>query len=488
MSERLGKHVARGIVWSGMEAFGGAAVSFAATILLSRLVTPADFGKVAVLQIFMATGLLIVESGFSSALIRLKERTRRHESTVFACNLLVAALLYCIIFVSAPAIARFYSLPHLSTVCRVLALVLPLNALCVVQQARLSASMRFGTLFAATITAAVASSAVAVCMAASGYGVWALVAQQLVMWGVRSVMLWAIQWKQRLLPAIYGDALKQLFGFGWKLLVASLIESVCSNIYTTLIGRLFSVSTAGLFSRAKTLGEFPAVNGTSALQRVTYPAISRLSGSTAKLENPVRKLITVSSWAMIPLMSVLAALAPQTVHLILGGRWSASAPYFALICIGYALYPVHAINLNILNAEGRSDLFLRLEIIKAPISLALLAAGALTCGVQGVCAAFILMSVVCLWINAHYSKRYAACGVARQLKILFPITCCSAAAAFAAYGAGGFFAAPAASLAAGAMAGVSVYLALSKLFMPDTLRLLATVARYFLPEESEIKN
>lgn len=429
----LGKRVARSMLWSFGENFVAAAVGIVATVILARLVEPFEFGLIAVLEVFVMTGLLFVESGFSSALIRLRERTRQQEQTALACNLIAAALLYSALFVCAPLIADLYSMPRLTAVTRVFCLVLPLNALCIVQQARLTASLRFGTLFMCTITASVVSTVVAVIMACFGFGVWALVMQQLSMWGVRCVMLWAVQWRKPVVPKFNRKAFGELFGFGWKLLVASIVDKVSTGLYSLVIGKCFGVYHAGLFSKARSLAAFPAENATAAMQRVSYPALSKITDEKERLSRSSRLLVEVAEWFVFPAMCLVAALSPQVVSLLLGDKWIAAAPYLSVICIGYALYPIHAINLNILNACGRSDLFLRLELIKVPIAVSVMILGGLFYGIMGLCLAFAINSVICLFVNGFYSKRLASLPISSQLLSLIPIVICSVVASVVAY-------------------------------------------------------
>lgn len=471
-SEDLGRKVTRGLVWSGLESFGGAALTIATTMILARVVTPEDYGLLAVLQIFVAVGLLLVESGFSTALIRLGNRTRRHESTTLAINLTVSLVIYVAIFLSAPLIADFYDNTKLIDICRAYALVIPLNALCVVQHSRLSAFMRFGSIFLATGIAMVLSSVVAIMMAFHDAGVRALVTQQLVMWSTRAIILWALQWRSPILPFFYRKEAAELFGFGWKLLVSSIIAKASAGVYSMVIGRVFSVFEAGLFSKSSTLASFPAQNGTDALQRVSFPALCRLVDDPLRLADAVRKIISLATWILMPFMLTLAALGSQAVAVLLGSQWKEADSYFSIICIGYSLYPIHSINLNILNVFGRSDLFLRLEIAKALLSLALMIAGIYLDGVRGLCVAFALDSSLCIFINAFYSGRFSGVKVKTQLNILFPIFAIGCISACSAYFASCLSDVPLWSLIIGVAVASVVCIASTKIVKPQYISLL----------------
>lgn len=474
MSDNLGKKVTHGIAWSGIESFGSAAITIATTMLLARMISPEDYGLIAVLQIFVAGGLLLVESGFSSALIRLPDRTKRHESSVLAFNITIALAIYVIIFLCAPIIASFYDNTKLISISRIFALVIPLNALCVVQHARLTSDMHFGKILVATGTASIISSVAAIILAAYGAGVWALVWQQIILWSLRAVILWVMQWRNPILPVFYIREIKELWDFGWKLLVSSLLSDVSANIYSMIIGRVFSISQAGLFSKSRTLAAFPAENSTSALQRVSYPALCRISSEPLRMKEGVLRFIGISSWLLFPVMAMLAALSPACISVVLGNQWTAAAPYFALICVGYMLYPVHSINLNVINVYGRSDLFLRLEIIKVPLSLSLIIVGMTLAGMTGICVAIIVNSLICIFINGFYSNRFSGVSLFSQLKIIISLGLLSAVSAAVAYFVSSLLSSPILSLCAGFSSGAIIYLLLTRLFTPKYIAQIST--------------
>lgn len=469
MNESLGRRVVRGLAWSGLESFGSASLLLATSIILARLISPGDFGLIAVLDIFVSTGLILIESGFSTALIRLKNRTHKHEETVLACNLAISLLLYAIIFLSAPFIATFYKQTDLTAICRILGLILPINATCVVQQSKLTAEMKFGKLFAVTGISIALSSTIAITMACFGVGVWALVTQQLALWGIRSLILWTTDRRILIKVKFHHNELKELFGFGWKLLIAAIINNICVNLYAMIIGKVFNVTQAGLFTKAQSMATFPAQNGTDTLQRVSYPAISSVREDLGHLNSSSYKLIGMSSWIMVFIMFWLAALSHHIITFILGEQWIAAVPYFAIICIGYAFYPIHAINLNILNAMGRSDLFLRLELVKAPISILSALTGAITAGVEGLCIAFTLTSIICLFINGYYSHKYIQIEIKKQLKILIPIILSAATAACIGYLASSLSDIDILAITYGLLSAIGTYILISYIILPQWL-------------------
>lgn len=469
MSDNLGRSVTRGLAWSGLESFGGAALTLATTMILARLVTPEDYGLIAVLQIVLTIGMLLVESGFSSAFIRLKEKTKRHESTVLAFNLSISAVIYTGIFFVAPLISSFYNNSSLTSISRIYALVIPLNALCVVQHARLSASMQFGKILTATGSASVISSLFAIWLAFEGMGVWALVYQQIMMWGTRGLFLWLLQWRSPVIPRIYGKEFKQLFDFGWKLLFSSLINSFGSSIYSFIIGKVFTIFQAGLFSKASTLASFPAQNGTDAIQRVSYPALCKLTDDPKQFTQATLRLMRMSMWIMLPVMLCLAFLSPQCVLVILGEQWVKTTPYFVLLCLAFSLYPIHSINLNILKVFGRSDIFLRLEIIKVSCSIALMVAGIVLYGIEGVCISMIFFSLICVPINGYKAGKYSGVNVKNQFGLLLPIVFFSLIASTGSYFIARLIQLPLLSLLTGLISGAAIYLLLSLFAFPNNV-------------------
>lgn len=478
MSDNLGKKVTHGIAWSSIESFGGATITIATTMILARMIAPEDYGLIAVLQIFIAAGLLLVESGFSSALIRLSNRTIRHESTVLAFNITIALVIYLIIFFCAPIISLFYGNSRLIPISRLYALVIPLNSLCVVQHARLTATMCFGKILVATGIASLLSSGVAIILASRGAGVGALVWQQLLIWGLRAAILWLIQWKNLIFPILYISELKEMWGFGWKLLISSLISDISASLYSMVIGRVFSISQAGLFSKSRTLASFPAENSTSAFQRVSYPALCTISSDSQKINTSVKRFIGISSWLLFPIMAMLAALSPACITVVLGSRWLAAAPYFSLICIGYMLYPLHSINLNIINVFGRSDLFLRLEIIKVFLSILLILGGTFIFGMIGICMALVIESFLCIFINGYYTKKFSGVSLYSQIKIIASLGIMALAASGVAYLTGYCMPSPLLSFIAGILSGGIIYLGLSYVFVPKYLTEIKTALSY----------
>lgn len=391
-------------------------MNFITAIVVTRLLSPADFGLVAMLEIFLTLSMIFVDSGFSNALIRRKNRSREDESTVFLCNLCAAIVLYLVLFFAAPWISEFYGRRELTVITRLLGLTLPLGALGMVQQIRLQADLRFKLLANVNLASVVISAIVTIICALSGWGVWSLVAQQLTFSAMRSILLW-ITVSHRLSLRFFRDSFHEMFSFGWKLMASSIINTFYTNIYSVLIGRIFSAASAGYFWRAQTLSRFPAVSFNSIVQGVSYPSMSKLQDDRERLRSAYSLMIRMSAWGLFPLMIWLSFFAPQAVTLLFSDRWLTCAPYLRIIAPGLMLYPIHSLNLNLLNVKGRSDIFLKLEVIKTLIGLTFLAIGC-HWGVIGICWGMLAHNISALFINTICSGPLIGLGVAEQLRFM----------------------------------------------------------------------
>ena len=363
MSNSLKQKTVTGIIWSTLERFSVQGIQFLVMIIMARMLTPDDYGLVGMLAVFIAVSQSLIDSGFSQALIRKQDRTETDNSTVFYFNIVVGFLLYGILFVAAPLIADFYNEPQLTAITRVIGLSVLFNSFVVVQRALLTIKIDFKTQAKAATAAAVISGIVGIWMAYSGYGVWAIVAQQLINLGINALALWILtSWRPR---CTYSwQSFHQLFGFGSKLLASGLIDTIYQNIYLIIIGKLFSASDLGYYTRAHQFTDFPSSNLTGIIQRVTYPVLCSIQNEDERLANVYRRFLRISAFVIFPLMMGLAAVAKPLILILLKEQWLFTASLLSIICFQMMWYPVHAINLNLLKVKGRSDLFLKLEIYK----------------------------------------------------------------------------------------------------------------------------
>lgn len=408
----------KGTVWSIVERFSVQFIQFAVMIVMARILTPADYGLVAMLTIFIAVSQSLVDSGFSQALIRKQDRTETDNSTVFFFNIAVGGILYGILFVCAPLVARFYDEPVLTPLMRVISLSVVVNSLVVVQRALLTIKIDFKTQAKASLTAAVTSGAVGITMAYTGFGVWSIVWFQLSNLAVNAGMLWIFShWRPRMLYSWI--SFRELFGFGSKLALSGIINTLYNNIYKLLIGKVFKASDLGYYSRAHDFSDFPSANLTTVIQRVTYPVLCTMQDDDDRLRDVYRRFLRLSAFIVFPLMIGLAALARPVVLLFLKEQWLYSATLLPIICFSMMWYPIHAINLNLLQVKGRSDLFLKLEIWKKCVGAAIIVAS-IPFGLIGMCWGAVISNIICLMINTYYTGKLIDMGFLKQMRDILP--------------------------------------------------------------------
>lgn len=387
-------------------------------IIMARILTPDDYGLVAMLTIFIAISQSLVDSGFSNALIRKQDRDETDNSTVFYFNIVVGLFLYLILFFTAPLIAKFYKEPLLIPITRVISLSVLINSLVVVQRAILTSNIDFKTQAKASLTAAIISGIVGIYMAYNGFGVWAIVWYQISNLSVNAFLLWVLsKWRPQLLYS--WKSFKELFGFGSKLALSGIIDTLYNNIYLIVIGKVFSASDLGYYTRASQFAQFPSSNFTGIIQRVTYPILCTLQGDIPKLRDVYRRFLRLSAFIVFPLMIGLAAVAKPLILLLLKEQWAFSIILLQIICFSMMWYPIHAINLNLLQVKGRSDLFLKLEIIKKIIGVTILCV-TVPLGLIAMCIGGIFGSIFALIVNTHYTGKLIQVGFLLQMRDLLP--------------------------------------------------------------------
>lgn len=421
------------ILWNAAGAFGGRAIQFAATVVLARLLSPAEFGMVAVLAIFTYVATALIESGFGSALIQMQAVTREDESAVFHFNLAMAVLLYAALWFLAEPIARFYGQPELVPLARVLALVFFCNAFGLVQSTLLTKQLDFRRLTLAQLGATLASGSLGIFLALRGWGVWSLAAQTLSAAAVRSGLLWFLSpWRP--LRRFHLASLRAMFPYGSRLLASGLLGSVLENVYAMVIGRFFTQADVGFYSRAQLAQRQAADSFTGVIVTVSFPAYAAVQHDPERLREGYRRSIVYASAALFPLMLGLAALARPLFLLVFTAKWAASIPYFQILCLSGLLYHLHALNLNVLKAVGRSDLYLRLAVLKVGLVLAGLLVS-VRFGMWGIVWGQVLVSWLGLGLNAFYAGRiihYPLHGQIRDVQPYFWLSAGLAGLVFAA--------------------------------------------------------
>lgn len=419
MAESLRGKTLKGMIWSFAENFSLQGIQFIIGILLARVLSPSDYGMVGMLAIFTAVSQTLINSGFSTALVRKNDRTQADLSTTFYFNIVVGFVLYFVLFFSGPLIADFYNTPLLSDLIKVTAISLILNSLCIVQQALFTIKMDFKTQAKISVIGALVTGAGGVTMAYTGFGVWSIVWPGVFGGAVRCILLW-IWGKWRPTWEYSWKSFKELFGFGSKLLASGLIDTIYNNIYPIIIGKKFSAADLGQYTRADGYANLPATTVTGVLGRVTFPLLCQIQDDDNRLQSTYRQLIKLSAYVVFPIMIGLAALAKPLIIFMITAKWAECVPYLQILCFSLMWYPIHALNLNLLQVKGRSDLFLRLEIIKKILGVAVLII-AIPFGIIWMCVGRIFTSIICLAINTYYTGRLINVGFFKQMGDLLPI-------------------------------------------------------------------
>ncbi len=427
MTTRLADKALGAMVWNGLGTFGTRAIQFVVTVVLARLLSPAEFGMVAVLTIFTAIAATLVESGFGTALIQKQTVTREEESAVFHFNLTMAAVLYVAFWFLASPIARFYDQPELVPLARVLALVFLFNAFGLVQGCLLTKQLNFRVQTRALMLATVLSGVLGIAMAILGCGVWSLVAQALGNAFFRSFLLW-LQSPWRPLWRMRFDALRGMFPYGSRLLLSSLLGVLFENAYVIVIGKFFTKADVGFYTRAQLTQRLATDSLTGVVVNVTFPVYASVQDDPAELREGYRRSILYASVILFPLMFGLAAMAEPLFLLLFTQKWAPSIPYFRILCLAGALYHLQALNLSVLKAVGRSDLYLRLTVVKVALVLTAMAI-TYRFGMFGLVWGQAVVAWLALGINSLYAGRLIRFPLREQLRDVLPYAGIGACAA-----------------------------------------------------------
>jgi len=408
----------KGTIWSGIDNVAQFGVSFLVSIVLARLLSPDDYGLIGIITIFTAVCTVLINGGFTTALIRKKDVTDDDYNTAFIVNLGVSILLYVVVYLCSPFIADFFHRQELVALTRVSSLGMIIGALGLVQQTRLTKRIDFKTQTKITIVASVASGIVGVVMALIGFGVWSLVAQSLSSQGLRTLLLWVVnKWVPKL--RFSSDSFHDMFGFGWKMMVSGLFDTVWKELYQVVVGKYYSPATLGQYTRAKQFSTLFSNNLTSVIQRVTYPVLSNIQDDKERMIVAYRKIIKTTMFVTAISMFFLGAISEPLLYCLIGPKWHEAAIYLPLICITGSTYPLHAINLNMLQVQGRSDLFLGLEVVKKIIGIAPFSV-CIFYGILPMLYTSILTTIIAYFLNSYYSGKLLGYSSWMQIKDIAP--------------------------------------------------------------------
>lgn len=401
-------------MWSAIDNVAQFGVQFVVSIVLARLLSPDDYGLIGIITIFTTVCTTIINGGFSNALIRTQKPTDEDYNTAFICNLLMSILLYAIVFLCSPLIADFFNRQELVALTRVSSFTMIIGALAIVQQTRLTKRIDFKTQTKITLIASILSGIVGIALALMDYGVWALVVQGIVAQSLRTVLLWFFNhWVPSL--RFSKESFNRLFGFGWKMMASGILDSLWTQLYQVIVGKFYSPSTLGQYTRAKQFASLFSSNLTSVIQRVTFPVLSDIQDENERMIVAYRRIIKTTMFMTFALMFALGAVSEPLLYCLIGPKWHEAATYLPWICLIGSLYPLHAINLNMLQVQGRSDLFLGLEIIKKIIGIVPLMIGAFI-GIFPMLYTSVFTSIICYFLNAYFPGKLLGYSSWMQVK------------------------------------------------------------------------
>ncbi|MBQ2676803.1 MAG: lipopolysaccharide biosynthesis protein [Clostridia bacterium] len=412
------KTVTTNFLWRFLERCGAQVVMLIVTTVLARLLGSTAYGTIALVTVFTTIMQVFIDSGLGTALIQKKDSDDLDFSTVFFFNLAMCTVLYLIMFFGAPLISAFYEKPELTSIIRVLSLTLVISGLRNVQQSYISKKMLFKRFFWSSLGGSIGSAIVGIAMAYMGFGVWALVAQHLINLAVSTAILWlTVKWRPKFIFSF--TRLKGLFSFGWKLLISALIDTVYNDLRQLIIGKKYTSDDLAFYNEGRKFPNFIVTNINTSIDSVLLPAMSSEQNDRERVKTMTRRSIKVSSYLMWPLMVGLGVCAEPVIRLLLGSGWLDCAPYMRIFCFTFAFYPIHTANLNAIKAMGRSDMFLKLEILKKVIGLIALFS-TMNFGVMTMAYSLLVTTVLSQIINSWPNRKLLGYSYLEQIKDILP--------------------------------------------------------------------
>ena len=468
------------VCWKLLERGGNQSIQLVVQIVMARILTPKEFGALAIMLVFINIGNVIVTSGLSTALVQTEDVDDYDFSTVFWMSLGASAVLFAALFVAAPTLSTFHGMPNIVSPLRVLGLLFLITAFNSVQVAIVQREMQFHKVFNATIVSVLVSGVIGIAAALTGAGLWALILQQLV---YQVTNCFVLRLQVRWAPSFVFESAKawKLFSYGWKLLVSGLLDQGYQSLSDLIIGKQFSASSLGLVSQGK---KYPqAVGGMldGAIQPVMLSAVSRVQTDASQVKRLVRRALKTSTFLIVPSMTLFAVAAESIVGLLLGEKWLPCVPFLQMYCFIYALLPIHTTNLQALNGMGRSDLFLKLELIKKAygICFILLAAFVLK-DVYLMVAMYMITGIISTFVNAYPNKRVIGYSYSEQLRDIAPAFVISALAGGLALFCGSFVVSPGFQILAEVAVMAIAYFGIAGIFKLEAFEYLINTARDYL--------
>lgn len=416
--ENMKEAVISSLFWKLMERCGTQGIQFVVQIVLARLLLPEDYGMISLIAIFITIANVFVQCGFSTALIQKKNVSEIDFSSVLYLNLCVATILYIALFFISPVIADFYKEPKLVLILRILSITLFFGAINSIQNAIVSRKMKFKKLFFSSLGSIIVSGTVGIILAYTGFGVWALVAQQIVNQCLITIILWVtVKWRPKLMFSF--KRVKKLFAYGWKILVSSLIDTFYMNLRSLIIGKIYSPGILGFYNRGDQFPQIIVSNINGSIQSVMLPVLSSQQDDKKQLKKTVRRSIRTSSFILFPMMIGLAIIAEPLVKILLTEKWLPCVPFLQIFCFSYSLWPIHTANLQAINALGRSDIFLKLELIKKTVGLVILLIS-LQFGIYAIAIGTLINGIISTFINTYPNLKLLNYSYREQWKDIVP--------------------------------------------------------------------
>lgn len=469
MAESLKKKTVKGVAWTATDRVANLTIGFIIGVVLARILSPGDYGLLAMIAVFNAIAYVFLNSGFGGALIRKPDLTENDNTTAFIFNIAAGAVMYGVIWLIAPLVAQFYDKPILAQLLRAEGILLIISAFKIVQNTQLSRALNFKAKAIINVSSHIAAGILAIVAAYRGLGVWSLVIQHIATGLFSLILFWIVSpWRPR--GRWDKNSFRYLWGYGSKMLASGLLDKIYANIYPIIIGKFFSAADLGQYARAKDYTRMPSQGLTEVIQQVTFPVLSRIQNDDNRLRDNYRRMLRFTAFIMFPVMVAIAALAHPLIITLVTAKWEPCVPYLQIICFASMWYPIHAINLNLLQVKGRSDLFLRLEIIKKVIATIAIFVS-VPFGITGICIGAVCTSLIGLAINTYYTGRLINVGFFMQMRDLTPTLLLSLLTGALIYAFTRLVHLPeAALLTIGILAAAAIYLTVARLTRMPELR------------------
>ncbi len=477
MAQSLKSKTLFGLIWSTVETLATQAIGFALGIVVARFLDPSAYGTIAMTGVLFAFAGLFIDSGFTSALIRKPNVTESDLCTAFYFNIVIAFFATALVALLAPYVADFYNLPELTNIIRVSCIGTFIGAFSSVQKTLLTIRLNFKVQMYISIVCLILSGSLGVYLAYSGWGVWAIVYPSLLSTCIGGILLWSFtEW----LPSkpFSKESFKELFSFGSRMLASSILNTIYGQMFTIFVGKAYSATVLGNYGKASHIAKYPSTSLSGIIQRVTFPALSKIQDDDVKMERTYRRLMKMVTFIVFPAMLGLSAVAEPLILVMLTEKWAGAIPILQLLCFSMMWFPVHSMNLGLIQVKGRSDYYLRLEVIKKCIGVVMLLSF-LPMGIIPMCYAWIGSSLISLFINNYYVARLINVGFIKQMTDILPILICSLIMWAGVLFLTQFIESSMLQLVIGGPAGVIIYVACAFLFRLEALYAIPDLYKTF---------